>query len=125
MPISLAHRVGLLLALVLSLGPGTGLQVVAWAGMVLDRAPAEGLGTALVSVLTGERPCRVCTVVRSLELQDPGLGNLPPAPHLYIGTVMPIPLGTVIEVPGFHGPEPRPCRPRDAPAPEPPPPRNG
>jgi hypothetical protein len=118
------HRVGLLLALVLSLGPGTGLQVVAWVGMVIDRAPAEGFGSAVVSVLTGERPCRVCSVVRSLEVQDTGVVKLPPAPHLFTGTIMPVPVRVMIVVPPLAFPEPRRWHPREDAAPEPPPPRN-
>ena len=36
------------------------LQVVAWTGMVVERAPTQGLAEAVESTLSGERPCRLC-----------------------------------------------------------------
>lgn len=122
MPSLPIRRAGLLLALVLSLGPVTGLQVVAWIGMVWDRAPAVGLSEAVAEVVGGDATCRMCVVVQQLSSSDPTLAKLPPIPRLFPPLPIDLPRTTAPrpwawEVPSWAvvGIEP--------PALEPPPPR--
>jgi hypothetical protein len=65
------HRC-LFLVIVLSLvgGHAAGLQVVAWTGMLIARAPGAGISSAVRSTFSGRDPCQLCQVVRALTGMD-------------------------------------------------------
>lgn len=59
------------LAIFLSLrllgGDGAALQVVAWAGMIVSRAPDQGLAAAVESTFDGKHPCPLCKALEAAE----------------------------------------------------------
>lgn len=47
------------------------LQAVAWAGMLVSRAPEQGLAAAVESTFDGAHPCSLCTAIKKVEQQSP------------------------------------------------------
>lgn len=43
------------------------LQGVAWLGMIVSRAPAQGVAAAVDSSLDGSSPCALCKAVREIK----------------------------------------------------------
>ena len=63
-------------ALLLLLGNAAVIQVVAWSAMIAQRSLAQGFPDAVVSTLTGERPCMMCRTASELDRRaDPTLPN--------------------------------------------------
>lgn len=62
-------RITLLLLLSLRLlgGDGGVLQVVAWGGMLVSRAPEMGVAAAMETTFDGNHPCPLCTAIRETE----------------------------------------------------------
>jgi hypothetical protein len=86
-----------LLILALVGGQSAGLQVAAWAGMLVARTQAQGLDAAIRSTFDGEHPCRLCAVVRELAAGETGV----PAPDQPSPTKPSKPLD--LHVPGIDG----------------------
>lgn len=62
-------RITLLLMLSLRLlgGDSGVLQAVAWAGMLVSRAPEMGVAAAVETTFDGDHPCSLCTAIRKTE----------------------------------------------------------
>jgi hypothetical protein len=62
-------RISLLLMLSLRLlgGDGGVLQAVAWAGMLVSRAPEMGIAAAVETTFDGAHPCPLCTAIGKTE----------------------------------------------------------
>lgn len=60
----------MLLVVLLISGHTAALQVIAWAGMLVDRAPTMSLTSAVRSTFDGTKPCKVCYAVRDLQQFD-------------------------------------------------------
>jgi hypothetical protein len=70
-------------ALYLSGAHWAALQVTAWTGMLVTRAPQTGVVAALETTFDGEHPCGLCAAVQEGQKQEheqqplpPGLGKL-------------------------------------------------
>lgn len=61
----------LLLCLRLLGGDGGALQAVAWAGMLVTRAPELGVATAVLSTFDGNHPCSLCAAIQKAEKPVP------------------------------------------------------
>ena len=97
MPILVRSWAALALALLLLFGHSAGLQVIAWTGMFIGRAPVMGVVAASVSTFGGQAPCGLCKAIRNADqVQATGttkvvLGDVvkkpdlvPPMPHLLL-----------------------------------------
>jgi hypothetical protein len=61
---------GLLAAVLLSGGPWSVLQVIAWARMVVVYSQQGSLTSALVKTFDGRHPCALCLQIRQGERED-------------------------------------------------------
>jgi hypothetical protein len=59
------------------------LQVTAWTGMLVSRAPERGLIEAVETTFSGEQPCNLCAAVQEGQKEErqqqpliPGLGKI-------------------------------------------------
>ncbi|MDA3959747.1 MAG: hypothetical protein PF961_03080 [Planctomycetota bacterium] len=52
---------------VIALGPSRVTQLVAWGGMLAERAPAQGLAEAVATTFSGEAPCPLCHAAEAME----------------------------------------------------------
>ena len=123
----------LLLALALVSGQSAGLQLLAWAGMLITRAPDQGWALALESTFDGAHPCCVCEVVAALEGADAAGGSRTPSPDKTAKPVKSVDLhpGSILVIPSAAWGERRhwaqhaePLPPQHRPLPEPRPPRS-
>jgi hypothetical protein len=66
-------RIFLLLLISLRLlgGDSGVLQVVAWTGMLVSRAPEQGIAAAVESTFDGEHPCPLCVAIKKSESKEP------------------------------------------------------
>ena len=65
------------LLLLLASGQTATLQLVAWSGMLVSRVGDEGLGGAISSTFSGERPCALCCAIREDDGEDRAPGPQP------------------------------------------------
>jgi len=75
------------LALALAGGPGGGLQVVAWGGMLASRLASRPAAEALRSTFDGSEPCCLCKASQALrESPGPAVSCAPqdPLPSLIV-----------------------------------------
>lgn len=56
----------LALVLVLTLGHSAGMQVVAWASMLVSRVATESVSQAVLSTFDGSAPCDLCIIASAL-----------------------------------------------------------
>jgi hypothetical protein len=61
------HILAWLIALTLVGGHTAGLQVVAWVGMLMSRAPVMAWSDAVHSTFSGREPCPLCCAVSALR----------------------------------------------------------
>lgn len=67
--------------------PSVALQSYAWATMLNDRIPAQGLSEAISSTFDGEHPCEHCLTVQELQSDEKSTDDKTPAPQFQLGSI--------------------------------------
>jgi len=122
-------RTAVWLLTLLLLGGHVGLiQVVAWASMLAERAPQQGLAAAARSTFDGSAPCPLCRMAKELR-DDPQPAAPQPKPtSAKKAPEQPPPTWALLDMAGTAVQRERPAAglapTGRMPAPEPPPPRN-
>ncbi|MFC4991208.1 hypothetical protein [Rubritalea tangerina] len=77
---SIARLLCLLAAIVIMEVPTALLQSYAWASMLNQRVPEQGLSEALASTFDGEHPCEHCLTVQEIQNTQQDAGEETPLP---------------------------------------------
>jgi hypothetical protein len=82
-----------LLVLILMIGHSAGVQLIGWAGMLVSRTAERGLDFALKSTFSGNEPCAMCTLSKTIAAKEQGTAD--------DGKQLPNPGGKSVKKPDF------------------------
>ena len=60
------------LVLILMIGHSAGVQLIGWAGMLITRTAERGLSAAIDSTVSGEEPCALCKLSKTIAAKEQG-----------------------------------------------------
>jgi hypothetical protein len=138
MPRWLKSWCAVVLVCALTCGHTVGLQLLAWAGMLVARTSSSGWSHAADTTFDGKHPCQLCLMVKAMDAASgdvtgkPGHEKPDPKPVekplKKVDTVVPAVVDPLLAQPASQMPDARTIsimKPQSRPAPELPPPRAG